>query len=384
MVQTDSPECDKPCVFVMAGGTGGHVFPGLAVAERLQARGYTIRWLGTARGLEARVVPAAQIQLNCLEMQSLRGKGVKRYLMMPFVLAKAVMQARKLFKTYQPVCVVGMGGYAAAPGGVAAFLSRVPLLLHEQNAVAGLTNRALAPLAQTVLSAYPNRLTKKHPDAVVGNPLRGAITALPTPAERFANRPGPLRVLVLGGSLGAKALNETVPAALGLSDVENLSITVWHQAGRDKVDAALKAYVHAGLQAIEVGAEHAPPNAGIQVTAFIENMPAAYGWADLVVCRAGALTVSEVSAAGVAAVFVPYPYAVDDHQTHNAQFLVGAGAAVSIQESDLTPAVLAHQLTALLVDRDTLLQKAECAYEVGNRDAARVVMEAVLRIAKKA
>jgi UDP-N-acetylglucosamine--N-acetylmuramyl-(pentapeptide) pyrophosphoryl-undecaprenol N-acetylglucosamine transferase len=338
-----------------------------------------VHWLGTAQGLEARLVPAAGIPLHCLEMRGLRGKGLKRYGVMPFVLIKAIWRAMKLFSALRPVCVIGMGGYAAAPGGVAAALRRTPLLLHEQNAVAGLTNRALAPLAKTILSAYPNQLTAKR-GKVVGNPLRGAITDLPEPTARFAERAGSLRLLVLGGSLGAKALNEMVPAALGLADT--VKPVVWHQAGRAKVEATVLAYDQAGfdVSASEVDQTdeaQVPPVEGVQVSAFISDMPAAYAWADLVVCRAGALTVSEISAAGLAAIFVPYPYAVDDHQTHNAQFLVDAGAAVSWRESDLTPERLAHSLAELLVNREQLLARAERARAVGQLQSAVVVTDAI-------
>lgn len=372
-------EAVKPCVFIMAGGTGGHVFPGLAVAEALSARGYVVHWLGTERGLEARLVPAAGITLHCLEMQGLRGKGLRRYLTMPFVLLRAVRQAAHFFSVMRPVCVVGMGGYAAAPGGIAAFLRRIPLVLHEQNAVAGLTNRALAPLARKTLSAYPNQLTRKANSAVVGNPLRGSITAMPKPTERFLQRTGPLRLLVLGGSLGAQALNTFVPQALALGPEASRPI-VWHQAGRDKVQGALAGYEKTGLFAQEVQADHAPPEEGIQVCAFIENMPAAYAWADLVLCRAGALTVSEISAVGVAAVFVPYPYAVDDHQTQNAQFLVDAGAALSLQESSLTADRLSQYLFEWLTDRAALLEKAERAWAAGQRQATEAVVAAILAV----
>lgn len=378
---TSATEADKPCVFIMAGGTGGHVFPGLAVAEALQSRGYAVHWLGTERGLESRLVPAADIPLHCLDMQGLRGKGLRRYITMPFVLLKAVWQARGFFSKLRPICVVGMGGYAAAPGGLAAFLGRIPLVLHEQNAVAGLTNRALAPLAKRTLSAYPNQLTQKSNSAVVGNPLRGSITTLPSPVERFAQRQGPLRLLVLGGSLGAQSLNGVVPEALGFGNEDAMPI-VWHQAGREKVEGALSAYKKAGFAAETVSADHAPPMAGVQVSAFIEDMPAAYAWADLVVCRAGALTVSEISAAGVAALFVPYPYAVDDHQTRNAQFLVDAGAAQSQQEADLTSERFSKILFEWLTDRATLLEKAERAWAAGQRQATEAVVSAILAVSR--
>lgn len=376
----------QPCVFIMAGGTGGHVFPGLAVAETLQAQGYTVHWLGTARGLEARLVPKAGIRLHCLDMQGLRGKGLVRYFTMPFVLVKAVWQALRFYRANRPICVIGMGGYAAAPGGVAAFLSRTPLVLHEQNAVAGLTNRALAPLAKKILSAYPNQLTHKSNSQVVGNPLRGAIVSLPSPRERFSDRKGPLRLLVLGGSLGARALNECLPSALALMAQQKAAgelPIVWHQAGREKVADTMGCYAQSGVAAAQGRSDQKPPVDGVWVSDFIEDMPAAYAWADLVVCRAGALTVSEISVAGVAAIFVPYPYAVDDHQTQNAQYLVEAGAALSLQESILTPAILAEHLCELLQDRQALLEKAERARAAGQPNATATVVEAIVAASRQ-
>jgi len=353
-------------ILIMAGGTGGHVFPALAVAAELSARGVAVTWLGTRRGLESRVVPAAGYPLETMRVTGLRGKGVLRLLLAPFMLMLALWQALVIQLRLRPRAVLGMGGFAAGPGGVIAWLLRCPLLVHEQNSVAGLTNRWLAPLARTVMVAFPGSLPAERHPLHTGNPVRAAITQLPAPAERFANRSGALRVLVIGGSLGARALNETLPAAVAqLATADALQLH--HQTGRDDVETVRAAYATQGVDA--------------QVEAFVEDMAAAYAWADLVVCRSGALTVAELAVVGVASVLVPYPYATDDHQTGNARFLADAGAAILMPQSTLSAAALAGLLADFLQQRDRLTEMAARARELALPDAACRVAELCLQAA---
>ncbi|MEJ2742155.1 MAG: undecaprenyldiphospho-muramoylpentapeptide beta-N-acetylglucosaminyltransferase [Gammaproteobacteria bacterium] len=370
-----------PVVCIMAGGTGGHVFPGLALAERLVAKGYCVQWLGTPRGMEAQLVPSRGITLHTLPIVALRGKGWRRYVRIPFTLVGAVWQAVRCLRKMSPLCVIGMGGYVAGPGGLAAYLLRIPLVVHEQNAVAGLTNRLLAPLARYVLTAYPNQLCRWRSCQTVGNPLRDALTQMATPTQRYGNRSGALRILVLGGSLGAQALNEILPRALGIvfADRADRPI-VWHQAGRGKCDGATAAYDAAGFSAeLASPVEDEAPLEGVRVAAFISDVAVAYAWADLVICRAGALTVSELSVVGVAAVLVPYPHAVDDHQTQNAQFLVNAKAALCVQQAGLSSESFAAVLGPLLQNRDRLRVLAEHARAVASPDATDRVVSIVER-----
>jgi len=350
-------------VLVMAGGTGGHVFPALATAEVLQQHGVNIEWLGTERGIESDLVPKAGIPLTCIRVAGLRGKGKLSLLLAPFKLVIALWQALAAVRKINPVCVLGMGGFASGPGGLAAWILRRPLVIHEQNAVAGMTNKYLAKFASRVLTAFPGALGEKGEQ--VGNPLRGAIVNSPAPEQRMQDRTGKLRLLVLGGSLGAQALNETVPAALA-SMPESDRPEVWHQAGKRNLAAAEQAYQ-----------DHA--SAG-KVTAFIDDMAAAYQWADVVLCRAGALTVSEVACAGVAAIFVPYPHAVDDHQTANARYLENNDAAIIVPQSQLTAQRLAELLTTEFSDRVRLLQRAQNARAVAQNDAAQRVASRCLEL----
>lgn len=338
-------------IYVMAGGTGGHVIPALAVAKRLAEQGFDIRWLGTPAGIEAKLVPAAGFPIDWLAIGGLRGKGWVTRLAMPFRLLRAVLQARKLFAVHQPVLVLGMGGYAAGPGGLAAWWLGIPLVVHEQNAVAGLTNRVLAKLARHTLSAYVGAFARPPRNfTVVGNPVRPEIVALSVPSQRLAGRTGPIRVLVLGGSLGAKALNELVPAALARVG-QSIPLSIRHQTGRQHLEATRTSYGHSQW------ADHC----AYQVFDFIEDMAEAYGWADFVIARSGALTVAEISAAGIGALFVPFPHAVDDHQTRNAMALVQAGAAYLIQQRDLTVPGMVELLTPVLADRDGIRAMAVAA-----------------------
>lgn len=354
-------------VLIMAGGTGGHVFPALALARLLRERSRKVIWLGTRRGLEARVVPAEGIQIEWLSVGGLRGKGVLTLVAAPFRLLRALWQALRIMRRHRPGVVVGLGGFVTGPGGVAAWLCRRPLVIHEQNAIAGFTNRALAPLAREVLTAFPSALAGRRGVRMIGNPVRAEIAALPAPAERFAGRDGALRLLVVGGSLGALRLNQSVPGALALlaRDAGAPRFTVRHQAGEKLLDTAQTAYREAGVDG--------------EVTPFIADMAEALAWADLVVCRAGALTVAELAAAGVGAVLVPYPYAVDDHQTHNARYLVDAGAAQCIADAALTPEHLADVLRQLCgAGRTALLARAEAARRVALPAAAQQLLAACL------
>lgn len=354
-------------VLIMAGGTGGHVFPALALARLLREGSRRVIWLGTRRGLEARVVPAEGFDIEWLSVGGLRGKGALTLLAAPFNLLRALWQALRIVRKHRPGVVVGLGGFVTGPGGLAAWLCRRPLIVHEQNAVAGFTNRSLAPLAREVLTAFPAALAGRPRVRVIGNPVRADIAGLPAPAARFATRFGPLRVLVVGGSLGARRLNESMPRALHLlaAQADAPRFTVRHQAGDKLIGMAREAYAQAAVEG--------------DVTPFIADMAEALGWADLVVCRAGALTIAELAAAGVASVLVPYPHAVDDHQTHNARFLVDAGAAQLIADADLTAERLAATLQALAQQgRPGLLQLAEAARRVAMPDAAALLLQACL------
>ena len=354
-------------VLIMAGGTGGHVFPALALARLLRARSRKVIWLGTRRGLAARVVPAEGIEIEWLSVGGLRGKGALTLLAAPFRLLRALWQALRIMRRHRPGVVVGLGGFVTGPGGVAAWLCRRPLVIHEQNAIAGFTNRALAPLAREVLTAFPSALAGRRGVRMIGNPVRADIAALPAPAGRFAGRDGALRLLVVGGSLGALRLNQSVPGALALlaRDAGAPRFIVRHQAGEKLIDRAQTAYREAGVDG--------------EVTPFIADMAEALAWADLVVCRAGALTVAELAAAGVGAVLVPYPHAVDDHQTHNARYLVDAGAAQCIADAALTPEHLADVLRQLCgAGRSALLPLAEAARRVALPAAAQQLLAACL------
>jgi len=347
-------------ILLMAGGTGGHVYPALAVARALQANSRDVVWLGTHRGLESRVVPEAGIDIEWISVKGLRRKGVLALIIAPFQLGWALLQSLAVIVRRRPAAVLGMGGFASGPGGVAAWLTRRPLLIHEQNAAAGLTNRLLARLARVVLQAFPGSFNSNVIAETVGNPVREDIAAVPSPTDRYSGRQGPLRLLVLGGSQGALSLNLAVPAALALVD-EDVRPIVRHQCGDRTLQAAKDAYERNGVE--------------VELLAFIEDMASAYAWADLVVCRAGALTVAELCAAGVPALFVPYPGAVDDHQTANAQAMAAAGCAAIIQERDLTPLLLAKLLRDWLQSRALLMHKAEKARSLARPDSLRRITE---------
>ncbi len=345
-------------VMIMAGGTGGHIFPGLAVAQALRARGAQVCWLGADGGMETRLVPAHGIEIDTLPVKGLRGKGLSTLLGAPLRVLRAVRAAAAVLRRRAPDAVVSFGGYAAGPGGLAAWLAGIPLLVHEQNRAAGLTNKVLARLARRVLVGFPQTFAR---EVHVGNPVREAIAAVPPPEQRGFDHSGPLRLLVLGGSQGARALNAAVPAALAALGAP---VDVRHQAGEKLLDEARAAYAAAAVSA--------------QVEPFIADMAAAYAWADLVVCRAGALTLAELCAVGVGSVLVPFPQAVDDHQTRNAECLVERGAAVLLPQSEQLAARLRAVLAELAADPDRRLAMARAARALALPDAAARVAAAVL------
>ncbi|MDP9083388.1 MAG: undecaprenyldiphospho-muramoylpentapeptide beta-N-acetylglucosaminyltransferase [Pseudomonadota bacterium] len=342
-------------VLIMAGGTGGHVFPALAVAKVLRDRGVPVVWLGVPDSMEARLVPANGFPMEWVRVGGIRGKGLVVLLLAPLRIAKAVTQAMGVLRRLRPRSVLGAGGYVSGPGGIAAWLLGIPLLIHEQNAIAGMTNRWLARLASQVLEAFPGSFGPKVPARTIGNPVRADIAALAAPEARFAGREPKPRLLVIGGSLGAQRLNSVVPQALSLVAAE-IRPQVRHQAGEHGLQAARAAYMQARVEA--------------DVSPFISDMAGAYAWADLAVCRAGAMTVTELQAVGLGAVLVPFPSAVDDHQTKNADVLLRVGAARVIQERDLTAEYLGATVTELLADKARLLKMAEAARRTRVIDAA--------------
>jgi len=349
-------------ILVMAGGTGGHVFPGLAVADYLHARGWRVVWMGNPEGMEAKLVPARGYEMAWVRFAALRGKGLLRKLLLPVNLLRAFGQSLGALSRVKPNVVLGMGGYVTFPGGMMAALTGRPLVVHEQNSVAGLANRVLAGVADRILSGFPGVLRQGE---WAGNPVRTEIAALPLPAQRYAGRSGPLDVLVVGGSLGARALNEAMPRALALLQLAERP-RVTHQSGAKQIDDLRAAYAAAGVEA--------------QLLPFIDDMAARYAAADLVVCRAGALTIAELAAAGVASVLVPFPQAVDDHQTGNARFLSEAGAAILLPQRELTPEKLAALLRELT--REKLAAMAEKARALAKPEATRAVAEVCMEVAR--
>ncbi|MEZ9629009.1 undecaprenyldiphospho-muramoylpentapeptide beta-N-acetylglucosaminyltransferase [Vibrio breoganii] len=352
---------NKKRLLVMAGGTGGHVFPGLAVAKYLQQQGWEIRWLGTADRMEADLVPKHGIEIDFIKVKGLRGQGLGKLIKAPFQIINAIGQAKAHIKRYKPDVVLGMGGYVSGPGGIAARQSGIPLVLHEQNAVAGLTNGWLAKVASKVFQAFPGAFPNAE---VVGNPVRTDVVALESPQTRLESREGDIRILVMGGSQGARILNHTLPetiAELGSG------YTVWHQVGKDNFEDVESRYQQAGVQQAKV-------------TEFIDDVAAAYEWADLIVCRSGALTVSEVSAAGLAAIFIPYPHK-DRQQALNGDYLVDADAAKMIEQQNLSAAKLTQTIQGL--DRASLLEMAIKSRQAAKLDADKVVAEAIVALSNR-
>ena len=344
-------------IMIMAGGTGGHVFPALAVARVFQSQGAQVSWLGSPRGIEQRLVPEAGLPLFTLPIEGVRGRGPLGLLKAPGLIFLAVWRALRVLRQTRPDLVVGFGGFASGPGGVAAYLMRTPLVIHEQNAVAGTTNRLLARMAKKIFTAFPDVFAGAQ---VVGNAVRSEIASLPAPAQRFANRNGPLRLLVLGGSLGARFINELMPQALALLP-EAERPQVRHQAG--------------GGHGETTRALYRQQNVSANVDEFIDDMAEAYAWADLVICRAGALTVSELAQVGLAAILIPFPQAIDDHQTHNARLLADAGAAQAIPQAELNAGRLARHLIEDFNTRDKLLFMAQKGHQLAMANAAEHVVQ---------
>ena len=356
-----------PTLMVMAGGTGGHIYPGLAVATALRQRGWQLVWMGSRSGMEAQIVPRHDIAMAWVQFSGLRGRGLLATATLPLRLLRALWQSLQALRRYRPDVVLGMGGYMAVPGGLMAALSGRKLLIHEQNSVPGLANRLLARLAHRVMTAFPQELPGALPGALTGalpgalwtgNPVRAEISAIAPPAQRFADRRGPLRLLVVGGSLGAAALNSVVPQALALLPVDSRPLVV-HQAGAKNIETLQAAYAVAAVPA--------------ELRPYIEDMAAEYAAADVVICRAGAMTVAELSAAGVASVLVPFPHAVDDHQTANARYLSSRQAGMLLPQAELTPQRLADLLSSFT--RPSLLAMAEAARALGRPDATQAVAD---------
>ena len=363
-----------PTILVMAGGTGGHIFPALAVADRLKAEGWRVVWLGTRNGMEASMVPKRGHAMEFIEFSGVRGKGMLRLFALPFALLRAFWQAARIIRKLKPNVVLGVGGYVTFPGGMMASLLNRPLTIHEQNSVAGLSNRALSVVADRVLTGFPRAFEEKianpiakflRPNVAVewtGNPVRTDIANIPEPSQRYMRGEQTLSVLVVGGSLGAQVLNDAVPKALSMIDPATRP-RVTHQAGVRHIDELRAAYAAAGVSA--------------EICAFIDDMAAAYQHCDLLICRAGALTVAEICAAGIASILVPFPHAVDDHQTHNARFLSDAGAAVLLPQSELTPQRLASLVTQFTRQqlRDMAIKARQFAKPDATEHVAKICME---------
>jgi UDP-N-acetylglucosamine--N-acetylmuramyl-(pentapeptide) pyrophosphoryl-undecaprenol N-acetylglucosamine transferase len=347
-------------ILIMAGGTGGHIFPGLAVADEMRAAGWEVVWLGARGGMEERLVPPRGYRTAWIRAKAARGKGWVQKLLLPANLLYSFWESARLIRRLRPSVVLGLGGYVAFPGGMMASLLNRPLALHEQNAIAGLANRVLSGVSDKVMVAFPQALRSAE---WTGNPVRRDIAAIAPPEDRFRRREGPLRILVVGGSLGAQALNEAVPQALARLSVP---VSVVHQAGEKHIETLRANYRAAGVQG--------------ELLPFIDDMARRYAEADLVICRAGAVTVAELSAGGVASVLVPFPFAVDDHQTANARFLADQGAAILVPQREMSAEKLAALIASL--DRATLLEMARKARALGKPDAARVVAQRCMEIAR--
>lgn len=347
-------------VLIMAGGTGGHVFPGLAVAKLFQEKGIQVHWLGTRKGLESKVIPEADIPIHYISISGLRGKGWKSLFLAPWHLLNAILQSIKIIRSIQPDVVLGMGGFVSGPGGIAAWLLKYPLIIHEQNAKAGMTNQWLAKGARKILEGFPNTFPCGQKVITTGNPVRKQISELPPPLERFKKPQKPLHLLVIGGSLGAAAINQLVPTALAKLPLEERPL-VCHQTGEKHYEETVKAYAKVGVEA--------------DIQPFIREMDQAYAWADIALCRAGALTIAELCAAGLGAILVPFPFAVDDHQTVNASFMVKNQAAWLVQQTDLTVERLIELLMQLNLEKEKCFLMAQSAYNSRKMDAAEHVFK---------
>lgn len=366
-------------VLVMAGGTGGHIFPGLAVADYLKAKGWQVRWLGTPGRMEATLVPEHGYDIDFIDVVGVRGNGIKRLLMAPFMVIKSIRQASKVIDEFKPDVVVGFGGFASGPGGIAAWLKRVPMVLHEQNAIAGVTNSILAYFAKSVLMAFPNTFEPKHKARLVGNPVRAEIAQLAAEltgkkVKEQDNNAHKINILVVGGSLGAKVFNDDLPAILAGTELQ-WQLNIWHQTGKSRSNDDIAAKVEKNYR--DSGFTE------LKVTEFIADMAKAYQWADLVICRAGALTVCEVAAAGKAAVFVPFPHAVDDHQTLNAKWLADEHGAIIVQQRDLHQPAVLGELTELLSSENEIIKMGEKAQSIAIIDATEQVAHCCIEHAEQ-
>jgi len=349
----------KGNVLIMAGGTGGHVIPAISVARELMLKGYQVHWLGSVKGIENDLVPDAGYPLHRISVTGLRGNGRIKQLLAPVQLMKALWQTFIVFKQVKPVMCLGMGGFASGPGGLMSILTRTPLVIHEQNAFPGLTNKMLSRFARYLLEAFNGTFDpEKREVNAVGNPVRSSIVNIIEPAERLSNRSGAINVLVVGGSLGAVAINNVMIELA--AEAKSEDIQIWHQAGKRNYEDVKAGYQDAGVS-------------GVKVSAFISDMAEAYSWADVIICRSGALTVSEIMAAGIASILIPYPFAVDDHQTANGQFLVDAGAAIMCQQNELNKERLLTSLLELKNDKAKLLAMSKAARTLAKPDAAKVV-----------
>ncbi|THB71648.1 MAG: undecaprenyldiphospho-muramoylpentapeptide beta-N-acetylglucosaminyltransferase [Gammaproteobacteria bacterium] len=355
-------------VLIMAGGTGGHIFPALAVADSIQEHNAPVIWLGTEKGLESKIIPKEGIDIEYIRIGGLRGKGFFHKLIAPFKIVDAVVQALKIIRRIKPRSALGMGGYVTGPGGVAAWISGVPLYIHEQNAVAGMTNKILSHFAKKVFEAFPGSFAQMSKLICSGNPVRKEFYNLKDAQTRFTEREGRINVLVLGGSLGAKVLNEVVPEAVSRIDVEHRP-NIRHQAGEKTIEIAHQQYEQAEVLA--------------EVTPFIDHMAQAFEWADLIICRAGALTIAEIAVVGVPAILVPFPHAVDDHQTRNARYLSTAGAAVLIPQNMLTADSLYKEMVKLIQDKSLRIKMAIKAKELAREKAAEMIADSCLSAEKE-
>ncbi len=356
-------------ILIMAGGTGGHIFPALAVAQRLMQQGHTVQWLGSRYGMEGEVTAANNIPINYISILGLRGNGLKRKLAAPWSLLRALLQSIGVMRRFKPDLVLGMGGYVTGPAGLAAWLCRVKLVIHEQNAVAGVTNKILARFSHKVLEGFPRSFPAKISTQVIGNPVREGFYHVAPPAQRIRDSDPRLKILVIGGSSGARALNDLLPQILQQWP-NAVTPQIWHQAGKKNIADAEQAYAAAGFN-VNINDQNSP----VKLVDFIHDMPAAYSWADVIICRSGALTVAEIAAVGVASILIPYPYAVDDHQTKNAHYLADAGAAVIIQERDLQAGQVIALLQDLQVNPAKIQAMAQAAYSMAKPEALDLVVQ---------
>lgn len=351
-------------VMILAGGTGGHVFPALAVANELRDRGVPVIWVGTKKGIEFKVVPAAGFSLATMSVQGLRRKGSLQYLRAPLIIIQALYESFRIVNKYKPCALLGMGGFVAGPCALIGVLLRKPLIIHEQNAIVGLTNRILAPLSSIMFTGFPIEFKKKRLE-YSGNPVRSELMRIADPQQRLKERSQRKRLLIIGGSQGSAALNKTVPQAIKIIS-ESLPVDVWHQSGVSGREGVVRAYQQVSTE--------------VKVEEFIDDVDKAYAWADLVVCRSGAITLAEIATVGLGSVLVPYPHAVDDHQTANARSYVTAGAAYLMTETDLTAAKLAEILTSVLTDSDQIMKMACASKQLGQFNASKRVADACMHV----